>query len=154
MKILFLDFDGVMNFWPKTPQDAIDLGGYCTAKCLEPCRVKILNQFVAETGVKIVVSSSWRRHPDYLNNLPALIGMMREAGVVGEIIGVTPSFGYRDEEILEWLSEHPEVTNYVAFDDDRFDMGKLGDHFVHCFHTKGLTIKNAEEAKLALMFSR
>ena len=48
-------------------------------------------------------------------------------GLPGEVIDITPNLTYghgltthtpRGKEIQQWLDEHPEVTNYVIFDDD------------------------------------
>lgn len=51
MKYLFLDIDGVLNTHFRHPN------GYCT---LEVPKVRLLEDIVADTGCKIVVSSAWR----------------------------------------------------------------------------------------------
>ena len=47
MKVIFLDFDGVITLPPKWH--------------LESDKIKLVKKIVDETGAKIVVSSSWRR---------------------------------------------------------------------------------------------
>ena len=53
----------------------------------------------------------------------------------------------RGEEIAAWLEEHPEVTQYVIFDDD-FDMTEeqKKKHFVQTHWNTGITHKHIEKA--------
>lgn len=155
MKTVFLDLDGVLNFWGWHEPDLAKYQDYWTGRCLEPCCVEAFNAFIVEVRAKIVISSSWRIRPEYDGNLPALVAALREGGVQGDIIDVTPRlFTERQAEILDWLNEHPEVTHYVAFDDDCFDMLKLGSHFVEVDHKTGFTTETAKLGKKALEIPR
>lgn len=155
MRVVFLDIDGVCNFWGWHAPDLAKVQDYWTGRCLEPQCVEALNEFVHETQTKIVISSSWRGHSDYVDNLPALVATLREGGVTGDIIGTTPHvYKPRGHEIQLWLEDHPEVTHYVALDDEDFDMKDLGGHFVKTDHRTGFTKSDAVLAKKALEIPR
>ena len=55
----------------------------------------------------------------------------------------------RGQEILDWLSMHPDVTNYVALDDGP-DLAQLGHHFVRTTHERGLEEQHVVAALYAL----
>jgi hypothetical protein len=114
MKVIFLDIDGVLNV-------------YCQSRDEYGCifhdhLVDNLKWVIEQTGAKIVVSSSWR-----LSGEKSIMDMWNFRNLPGEVIGITPNLSYgvklntytpRGKEIQQWLDEHPEVTNYVIFDDD------------------------------------
>src|SRR4029077_13990518 len=123
-----------------------------------------LNQLVAETGAKIVISSSWRLYVRWQDLGPALA----RHGLVGDVIGETPDlvndsiwlerwhtrtagpFMYehleRGWEIREWLFAHPEVTAFVILDDVS-DMAELKPWLVHTLPNIGLDDPDVERAK-------
>ena len=120
MKVIFLDFDGVLNL---IPQGHDDYGGI-----FHPEFVDNLGRIIEETDAKLVISSSWRHM-----GLERLRMMWEHRGYPGEIIDVTPDLRWRTkedamelneveyvrgDEIDSWLKLHPEVTNYVILDDD------------------------------------
>lgn len=93
--------------------------------------IKVLNSILEETGAEIVVSSDWR-----VSATLEEIGEYYESqGIIKKPIGYTPTslpgnleyfhnhfssteLGQtRSYEILDWLSNHPEVTHWVAIDD-------------------------------------
>jgi len=125
MKIVFLDFDGVLT----TPATRFRFG--------DPSCVMALNRITTITDAKIVVSSTWR-----IEGLKAVKDSLKDWGVVGEVIGITPRL--RDEnatrgaEIKQWLIENPGVSRFVILDDDT-DMGELREHLVKCNAEVGLT---------------
>jgi hypothetical protein len=98
--------------------------------------IKVLNEILEETGAEIVVSSDWRCHA----NLEELGEYFLSQGILKKPIGVTKLLGQCDQpenypwlrkwdveqsrslEILQYLFDHPEVTQWVAIDD--LDMGK------------------------------
>lgn len=133
MIVLFLDIDGVLNHCDTrsgqvTPTEPLPLP--IAPECMEQ-----LNRLVAETGVRIVISSSWRKYAGWRQLGPAL----ERHGLVGEVIGETPdlvknetwlenwrlregdAFKFerldRGWEIREWIAAHPEVTAFVILDD-------------------------------------
>jgi len=56
MQVLFLDIDGVLN----TAKYIQEHG----AKDVDPHKAVILNDIVKRTGVKVVLSSTWREDPE------------------------------------------------------------------------------------------
>jgi hypothetical protein len=103
--------------------------------------IKVLNEILEETGAEIVVSSDWRCHA----NLEELGEYFLSQGILKKPIGFTKLLGQcnqpenypwlrkwdveqsRSLEILQYLFDHPEVTQWVAIDD--LDMGKNGEEW-------------------------
>ena len=118
MRVIFLDIDGVLNL---IPQGHDRYGG-----TFHQHLVDNLKRIIDETNAKIVISSTWR-----LSGLRVMLSMWLDRNLPGEVIDITPS-GYfnsdlgvsddenimRGHEIQYWLSQHPEVSNYVILDDD------------------------------------
>lgn len=136
MKVIFLDMDGVLNNaeWMKARDTDPDVKEEDRrwVGMIDPAAVEVLNEIVAKSGAKVVVSSTWRLiHP------PADMQRFLEArGFKGEIIGSTPRSALRDcqrgDEIKRWLDQHEEVTEFVALDDDS-DMGAVRDRWVRTY---------------------
>lgn len=117
MKVIFLDFDGVLNV---IPQGHDDYGGI-----FHPEFVDNLRRIIDETGAKLIISSTWRHM-----GLERLHQMWESRGYPGEIIGITPDLwrGVDDEEFGEKmergheiqaiLDQHTQISNYVILDDD------------------------------------
>jgi len=151
-KIIFLDVDGVLNHvdcWNdngKNPHPAeIVKGGEGVLKISIEC-VKQLNRIIKETGAKIVLSSTWRRHKNHYD-------FLLTANIKGEFIGETPDLlydlsreTYRGTEIKEWLNEFGEDCKFIILDDDD-DMEDLMDHLIQTdYMANGLTEEIANEA--------
>lgn len=140
MRVVFLDFDGVLN-------SALFFMTYPGKKeRLDPAAVKRLDVLVKRAGAKVVVTSSWRAK----HSVEGLARFLKEAGFSGEVAGVTPDLGAvaacdvgftRCREIEAFLQQHPSVSDYVILDDlfledlahaqvkTEFEMG-LGDEHV------------------------
>jgi len=85
--------------------------------------------------------------------------MWKFRNLPGEIIGITPilrsyrtdddiSFKDRAErgrEIKDYLSQHPEITDYVIIDDDDDFLPEQEDKFVQTWHQYGLTNEVADK---------
>lgn len=148
-KILFLDHDGVIctyDEWGsrmekqrkarrKLSQSIRALPVQARFDDFNQDSVKILNQIITETDCEIIVSSDWRLHA----TVEELGEYYTSQGIIRKPIDFTPTnlpvnlkYNYRQSyneqtrsyEILQWLSEHPEVTDWVAVDD--LDMRKFG----------------------------
>ena len=151
MKVIFLDFDGVITTQKskyKLDSDALHLLG------------KIINS----TDAKIVISSSWRQRTlegtikalqdtsDFRLNGIEFPFIDRIVGITDKIYGVALTDKekhislLRGVEIREWLNEHPEVTNYVILDDDSDMLLEQANHFVKTDTYEGLTNENVEQA--------
>jgi len=124
MKILFLDFDGVLNGFEwireaRQKQLFIKDRRKHDLAMLDPLQVMRINHVCERTGAKIVFSTSWRigASPDYL------FGLLQELGFKGEHAGETPQPGHvrgcrcRGDEVLAYLAAHPEIETFAIVDD-------------------------------------
>ena len=125
MKVIFLDFDGVLT----TKLTRFSFG--------DPICVRELNRITTMTDADIVVSSTWR-----FAGLRSVREDMFNWGVAKVPIDITPRLlddgKSRGEEIQQWLVENFGVTRFVILDDDT-DMGNLRDKLVKCDTSIGLT---------------
>jgi hypothetical protein len=103
--------------------------------------IKVLNEILEEIGAEIVVSSDWRCHA----TLEELGEYFLSQGILKKPIGFTKLLGQcnqpenyewlhkwdleqsRSLEILQYLRDNPEITQWVAVDD--LDMGKNGEEW-------------------------
>ena len=165
MKVVFLDIDGVLNNSSTYSNDAPwrHEDGERLRVPVDPTCMTRLNRLLAETGAKVVISSSWRLFARYEDLGPALA----RYGLVGDVIGETPDlvndpawleawrtregapFHYerieRGMEIAEWLKAHPEVTEFVILDDCS-DMAELRPWLVLTDPVTGLDDPDVERA--------
>lgn len=111
MKVIFLDIDGVMN----------DASTLMTDDRPHEPHLSLLKQIVNETGAEIILSSSWRFYVDLTNQVKE-----RLATVGLKLSGITTDLSSRGKEILKWLEEHPETTNFVILDDEYHNFKSCG----------------------------
>lgn len=156
MKVIFLDFDGVLNSFkeytnpdiPSTLWTPEMLKEHGIALEISKIYVQRLNRITHATGAKLVISSSWRK--GYLADYADVIEYLHEQGVKGFVIGRTPwgpEYKCRGDCIQAWLDEHEDepIESYVILDDFA-DMGPLIDRLVKTHHAVGLTDALAEQA--------
>ena len=138
MKVIFLDFDGVITIPPKW---------YIKAD-----KLKYIKQIVDTTGAKIVISSSWRMK-SVEETIEKIIGRPKRCPrnkmlnwFINNLYDVTPWCADkkyyktgRGGEIQTWLDNHPEVNNYVILDDDGDMMDQQLFHFVQTNYEDGIT---------------
>lgn len=138
MKVIFLDFDGVITIPPRWYLKA-DL-------------IKNVKRIVDATGAKIVVSSSWRMD-SVEETIEKIIGRPKRCPrnkilnwFIENLYDVTPWFSDkkyygtgRGGEIQTWLDKHHEVDNYVIIDDDHDMLNSQLYHFVQTNFEDGLT---------------
>ncbi len=141
MKIIFLDIDGVLNFYKSKKIDT---------RCLF-----YLKRIVKKTNAYIVLSSSWKEsvlYPQCCSEFDnqVLDDLMNRSGL--PFIGVTPDIDprRREVEIQEWLKTAPEpVESFVIIDDLKFGFPvTFHDNFVQTsgFLKWGLTYRQASKA--------
>lgn len=160
MKVIFLDFDGVINshqsahFWHnKRDQSKWENELYESWKgtlfeyiAQEFCPIAMSNveELIRRVpDVKVVVSSTWRlgETVESLKKIVAPAKLIADA-----IISVTPSGGkIRGEEIQAWLNANPGVLDFVIIDDDA-DMGHLLPFLVKTDSRNGFTYTDMEKA--------
>lgn len=113
MKIIFLDFDGVLAPY----------GGRYEAGKFSKGPVENLNKILkACPEVKIVVSSSWRRHGEKY-----VIDMIERNGIIaGKVIGITTEEKPkgRENHIEAYLEHHKDIEKFVIIDDEHMEVLK------------------------------
>lgn len=153
MKVLMLDFDGVLNsaqsaelYYGLLREDKSnfitfksDLAEDATSSDFCPIAVSNLNYILKNIpDLKIVVSSFWRwgRDVEALREIFTWLGLPAD-----RIIDVTPIIHgvARGTEILKWLELNPECTEYAVIDDDTDLDGIDFSRFVHIDSYNGLT---------------
>lgn len=109
MKILFLDFDGVINPLLKS----LGSDNFSSVACNH-----VANMLVKEPTLRVVVSSAWRQW-----GLDRIREILQKNGIdPTKVIGLTEHKGgwepnNRHKQIRDWLKEHPEIKDYVVLDD-------------------------------------
>jgi hypothetical protein len=147
MKVLFLDVDGVLNSAAWFAQSVSTNEDYLGLRQVDPACVKRLLGVIEKTGAMIVLSSTWRLVPEYVDTL-------RSHGL--DIPAMTPRIdsNNRGEEIKAWLEKtggiHVEKFAIVDDDADAGDHG-LRSHFVQTSFACGLT--DADAAALVALLS-
>lgn len=153
MRVIFLDFDGVLNSYsdrPKRPPYVVNglLGLY-------PEKIEILNKIIAETKASIVVSSSWRigRSINDLRTVLADAGFKYPKLVIGKTDNhynkdfPGPSRGL---QISDWVSEGKEfygleIDDFIVIDDESPGLTEFGELFFQINGQIGLTLEDAEK---------
>ena len=121
MKVVFLDFDGVLN----SERYVRNCGEY--GVIIDPSRMQLLKQIIDATGAKIVLSTSWREH---WTKTGTEINEIFEAYQL-EIFDKTPKLGgRREQEIEAWLDRVSNVENFIVLDDAFLSADFLTGHFV------------------------
>jgi len=158
MKIIFLDFDGVLNFNPVDPEvikkaSSEDLSGYNKEL------VKNLVTVLDETEAKIVISSSWRLykdHPMYPDWRKTFLELVNRGNDI--IVGETKDMyewahfsdlrRHRGKEIWTWLQDHPSmnIEKWLVLDDEVYDMDPIMDHVIHIDERRGLDLEYVKQA--------
>lgn len=147
MRVIFLDFDGVMNsIGSMIYNNRLNLLGLTTTpthESFDPVASSNLQYILEELpDVQVVVSSTWRKY----KNLAALQKIFEINNILADrMIGTTPvtEEGYRGKEIESYLKDHPEITNFVIIDDDS-DMQPYMHMLVQTNASNGLTFTDAE----------
>lgn len=118
MTVIFLDFNGVLD--TNINMDVIDEGNLSRLK-------KLVDMFDAKVVISSSLKNSYYYTGRYSKMLQGIIDRLLEEGI--DVIGITPKGNSREEEIILYLSDHPEVVNYCIIDDD-YDMEYLKEHLV------------------------
>lgn len=147
VKVIFLDVDGVLNNYKTTRRTK---GGFVF---VEESKLKLLKHIIDVTGAEVVLSSDWRYDrdvPGWNDHYLELRDELLRYGI--RFYGFTPELPseHRGEEIALWLTEHPEVSDFVILD-DRTDIKPNKDHWVQTVMRRGLGTEEADEAVRILM---
>lgn len=156
MKVLFLDFDGVLNHQEFLAEDEGDIllqaEGWYGAHRIDPQKVKLLNQICFFGACNVVFSTSWRQQFETIE----LWEMLHQHGFTGSVVGSTPRkfqpepggrYSTRGEEIEKWLNWTTMVTGFAVLDDDKVELsGEDQKRFVQTSMVTGLEGVHAERA--------
>lgn len=128
MKIIFLDFDGVLNS-----------ASYCRLHrepgvLLDPTRMALLRRIIETTGAEIVLSTSWKEHweaePERCDDTGKEINRIFSSYGMRIYDKIDDSEKGRGANIAGWLSGHKEATGFVVLDDMPMDEEALKNHCV------------------------
>lgn len=127
MKIIFLDFDGVMDteyYYSLLVRDGKSI---CDSygMIFDPFCIKCLQYIIDKTDAQIVVSSSWKDVMTY----DEILAMWKDRHLPGIVTDVTPSLSEdlsRGDEIDAWLRLNNFDGKYVILDD--MDAGNFKEH--------------------------
>ncbi len=145
LKLIFLDFDGVLNSWKSIQIYRREHGGENIREDdPHPIHVIHLNEINRRTGATIIVSSTWRlRGIDYVRKI------LKDSGVEAEVLGVTPRLigETRGLEIYTFLRimKFSNLKSFVIIDDDS-DMDFYKPHLVQTNFDYGLCKKHVRKA--------
>ncbi|MBQ9310132.1 MAG: hypothetical protein IJ222_04630 [Bacteroidales bacterium] len=133
-KILFLDFDGVLNTEKYQRQLRTEgrsaRDGY--GPLFDPEAVENLRMILDTTGAEIIVSSSWK-----LEGLGKMRSLWHDRSLPGKVAGITPDTVFNPDllsmdledpevfmhlagkgnEVRMWLEAHPGEVRYAILDD-------------------------------------
>ena len=147
MKIIFLDFDGVL-----TTSKAYGV--------LDNEKMALLQKIIEQTGAKIVISSSWRcmdvdstiynltlgadYHGTPLDWLKDVVGVTERPNV-DEFCMV--EYWSREEEVTRYLNAHKdEIDRFVIIDDEADEFEKLLPYVIKTNYKTGITEKEVIQA--------
>ncbi len=133
-RVVFLDYDGVINNKKLVNINGQQIWTTCfpdDCRVNDPEAVARVSRFCEKYGYDIVVSSTWRKYPEWEISL-------RSSGLsdLVQILGHTslPTRN-REDEITDYLAEHPEIDMYLIFDDAESLQGSSNEilrHLVFC----------------------
>jgi HAD domain in Swiss Army Knife RNA repair proteins len=153
MKVIFLDFDGVLNSATsflyesnrrnKNKEQGVKGAVNETLSFQQCAALQVVLDHYPE--LKIVISSTWRE----LFSLDWLKEKLASYHIdSSRVIDRTPSSrgGDRGLEIQRWLTDHPDVTQYVVIDDNNWGIRAYhNDYFVQTTWEGGFHIGHAYE---------
>lgn len=139
MKVLFLDIDGVLN--NETTKDKIEQGPFEGFLSVDRRLAKLYMDWLEGKDIYVVLSSTWRNHPEMTDELIRKGIYWKEA---------TPRIGYRGAEIDAWLNNAVGVEAYAILDDVQQFTSKQRPYFVKTSYVKGLTPKNLKKVEKIL----
>lgn len=129
MKVVFLDFDGVLN-----TRDYRERYGNIGAG-IDKSKMPLLKRLVDSTGARIVIITSlreyWDKNPDNCDYYGKVINeTFAKYGLeIYDKTGTSDS-GKREEEILDWIVKKDGIRSYVAIDDGDLRTTFLNRNFV------------------------
>lgn len=172
-KVIFLDFDGVLNafYYPKQLADHGQVWRDRFGVLFAPECIVQLGRIIKATNAQIIISSSWKipfegeADKVVLNRLKEMWKTRQYPSRIG---GAIPNLTFQEIlemhcdgdfvchkgfEIEQWLRQHPECTSYVIIDDEEIALPKHASHFIRTDRMIGLQKENADQAIEILLHS-
>lgn len=149
MKVMFLDYDGVVNIPMWNTEGKVCNFSFPSDNTVNNFQaVQWISEFCQKFDYKIVITSSWRRKDNYADCLRN--GGLR-AGI--EILGRTEVLDNvdwrikRGSEIEKYLKDHPEIDYYIIIDDENIALDCQKLHFVQTNANVGFLLDDFDKAK-------
>lgn len=151
-KVIFLDVDNVLNnnyTEEKTPYMMVATAwGDCIKRRytgIDISLVELINKILIETNAKLVLSSTWRYHPEMHEYMWKQLGSLIKERYIGD----TPilDYSHRGKEIYVYLQENP-IKKFVIIDDDISvnDYFQFDKEWIRTYAKDGITSELAEKA--------
>ena len=127
MKVVFLDYDGVVNtiVWDDEGKKA-NFAYPHQGKVNDFQAVQWVSEFCEKFGYQIVVTSTWRLHDNWAMCLSA--GGLRKTVKIYDRLPIDRESRNksRSELINEYLKNHPNIDQFLIFDDDKVEGQIMG----------------------------
>lgn len=150
MKVIFLDFDGVITTGASKWR-------------LDTDKMLLVKRICDETSAKIVISSSWRRFTleDTFNMLSEYEQSGKEVPFILKdyVVGITNRmYAFKEGnvhihyglprgcEISRYLTEHKDISKYVILDDDADMLLEQAPYFINTNWGLGINEQDVEKA--------
>lgn len=172
MKILFLDIDGVLNSQrsfaafqhrekrnlPSAKDSQLAYFYKITTRTLDKVAVGLVNRVVKETGAKVVLTSTHRKHflkRDGVHEEFCILDIqiyLKALGLKIDMIDATPvtARGHRGTEIKQWLDSRKDVEAYAIIDDDSDMLQEQLPFFVKTPGSDGMSFENYRDLRKIL----
>lgn len=150
-KIVFLDYEGVI-LTARSQSATADNTPHRTvsnddASVPDPVAIRFLNDLCSSEDTAVVIISSYKTHDGCKE-------LLINSGFTGRIhsdwrTADGPTWNQRrGQGIDHWLIRHPEIVEYVIFEDSlSFLLAKQLPHIVPCDGFNGITYQNMEQAR-------
>lgn len=144
MKVIFLDFDGVITTLESRWRIDIE-------------KVRLVEKLCDDTDANIVVSSTWRAGHEnaesFKNELVRKLGDDAKSceKFLGRIVDITDRNGScRGDEVGEYLDSHHDIEEYVIVDDDSDLLEEQLFNFVQTDYIEGITERETKLCRQVL----
>lgn len=144
--VVFLDFDGVINTFLQEGTERFiqsrnhpESFEFCDKNCIEN-----LNEFFKDKDFDIVISSTWR-----FSGISFCVQYLKQYGFIfSDSVIDTTQLDWklpREEEIMNYLKNHPYYLSFLIFDD--MEMPKLKEYLVQTNPFSGFDKEKRKEAE-------
>lgn len=136
--VVFLDIDGVLNTRTTCERTPSNYHG------VDDSRAELLSKAMRAVGaVGVVLTTDWKTLKEDDEDFIYLKEKLGKQGI--DILGKTEEkrASDREEGVKDYLTEHPEIDEYVILDDNKFDFDRYNKLWERFLYTEGRGIENA-----------